>query len=375
MVEWNRVKEALPSMVSLLGVGAGGVLELQKHLDDASVCWALLRFDVGRGTFVRSKLVAIKCNGERVPVMTRGKMNALAPKVYSLFGDVHATIEVSTTKEITAESLCARLMSVFRGDDIGFSAQAMKEEYAKRLGRERSQSFQLDGSPPLAKKMRPVDTVETLQAVSKDRGQYNWALLNPRSLKVQEAGYGGLEEMRSYLVDDEVLFGVLRLNFGLGSEDPDQSTSQRGLAKHVFVHWVGPGVSVVKRGLANARMQEASDAISSFCFLTLRKEAHCKKDLDLASIIVDLRRLTVTDAVGHCAADWLSEEAYNATLDYEVRCRAFAEFDVISSDAAPDLPDAGAAVDNVRKSEGSWNWMLIGAKSTRQPRLPKTGWI
>jgi hypothetical protein len=369
MVEWSQVKEALPSVVSLLGVGAGGILELQQHLDDASVCWALLRFDVGRGTFARSKLVAIKCNGERVPVMTRGKMNALAPKVHSLFGDVHATIEVSTTKEITAEGLCTRLMSVFRGDDLRLSAQEMKEEYEKRLGRERSKSFQLDGSPPLqVARHRPEDTVQTLEAVSKDRGQYNWALLNPRTLDVQDAGYGGLEEMRSYLKEDEVLFGALRLNFGLGSEGPDQSTSQRGLTKHLFVHWVGPKVSVVKRGLSNARMQEASDKISSFCFLTLRKEAHCNQDLDLASIIADLRRLTVTDAVGQCAADWLSVEEYNASLDYEDRCRALTESDVSSPLDAAELPDAGAAVEHVRKSEGSWNWMLIGAKSSGQRR-------
>eukprot|EP00425_Heterocapsa_triquetra_P045239 CAMPEP_0195086184 /NCGR_PEP_ID=MMETSP0448-20130528/26389_1 /TAXON_ID=66468 /ORGANISM="Heterocapsa triquestra, Strain CCMP 448" /LENGTH=163 /DNA_ID=CAMNT_0040119629 /DNA_START=33 /DNA_END=521 /DNA_ORIENTATION=- len=124
--------------VSVLGAGAGGLEELREHVDDKMVSFALLRFQVGGGTFVRTKLVAIHCNGGAAPVMLRGWLNARRDEVFSVSGEVHANIEVQHAEELTIEYLCERLLPLFAADSGDYSLQALRHEYAKSVAQEAS---------------------------------------------------------------------------------------------------------------------------------------------------------------------------------------------------------------------------------------------
>merc|ERR1719162_933078 len=92
----------------------------------------------------------------------------------------------------------------------------------------------------------PATAADGLRAVGADKGSCNWVLLEPCSLELHSSGLGGLEDLKAHLAEDQVLFGALRLSFG--SSNGHCGAGSTGITKHIFVHWVGPRVSVVQRG-------------------------------------------------------------------------------------------------------------------------------
>jgi len=356
---------------ALLGAGAGGVAELRRHFDSAGVAWALHRFQVGSGTFLRTKLVAIHLNGEDTPAVHRGRLNSRGPEAFALLGDVHATLEVTKPEELTAKGLCQRLLPLFASDNLGdHSLQALQREYesaVQRTRQARAPEFVPPASP--APVREDVGAAQALRAVGAEVGPFNWVLLEPTKLELHACGAGGLEEMKKHLAEDKVLFGVLRLSFGGGAKraaltpstlTPTGASGGR-LAKHVMVHWMGPGVGAVKRGRWNARAQEAATEIGRHCAVAFRREARREADLDLEDILRDLRRLTALDA----AALRLSAEGYFAALLEESRERdAQARREAARArGAAPHaLPSLADAVAAVRAASGHLDWALCGWK-------------
>lgn len=379
----------------VLGVGAGGVEELAKRLDSGTVSWALLRFQVGGGTFARVKWVVIHCNGEDTPVILRGLLNARSQEVLSALGDAHANVEVVCTKDLTVEYLCERLLPLFAADDMNYSLQALRSEYGKTVAEMQEEvarkqleaealQKQEEAEAEKAREYMPTRE-EALQGVGADRGSYNWALLEPGKLELYRAGFGGLQEMQAWLADDRVLFGVLRLSFGHSDGQGSAARSHADVTKYVFVHWVGPSVGAVRRGRWNARLQEASKLIGTSVASAFKREAHSRRDLDLEELASEVRRLTVVDrraAKGGVAAARICAEEYIKALAEEERQRqaaaqARAEEAKRKKDAEQQqqsrakaakkevLPDLRTAVEAVSTPSGRWNWVLCG-----WPRAP-----
>jgi len=407
--------------VSILGCGIGGIEELRQVVDDNTVAWALLRFQVGGGTFIRTKLIAIHCNGSNTPVMQRGLLNARSKEVLSHLGEVHASLEVTSGSELTIEYLCERLLRLFAADNMDLSLHALLQDYsrmvreAEEAARRRSaeaaemaefsrrrasearqaaaaEAAAAEAAAKLAQKaetatavIQDVSVEDAFRGVSADKGAFNWLLLDPsRSLGLHKAGDGGLDEMKTYLAEDRVLFGALRLSFG------------HGLTKQVLVHWAGPRVSIVRRGVWNARSGEASALIGKWCSVTLRKEAHQLKDLDLDDIVMELRRFTVLGLAAGDVASRISVEEYRIALAEEAREREalveqqkkqamlgqgqeapaskwglelvedVEEKDLHCHDQVSErkeqtqLPELKTAVASVRDADGAWNWVLCG---------------
>lgn len=394
--------------VCVLGVGAGGIVELSSHLRDDMVCWALLRFQVGGGNFERTKLVAIHCNGESTPVMLRGWLNERSTEVLSLLGEVHANIDVKGPKELTVDALCQRVLPLFAADNSTFknvtlSLDALKEEMNAQLQREAEQRLkaaeaeqQLKAAAasraatpapaaivamtaPLKKSLTAADG---LRAVGTEKGSCNWVLLEPRSLELHSSGLGGLEDLKANLAEDQVLFGALRLSFGSSSGSGGARTS--GITKHIFVHWVGPRVSVMQRGKCNARLATATTLVGQYCGVAFNRQAHCLADLGLDDVISELRRLTVVEtltAADGIAASRISAAEYLAGLKEEALAREIAKEEALAREesmkakeeaetvAAPpiSLPvekpapvDLKTAIKEVRATSGEWNWVLCG---------------
>jgi hypothetical protein len=57
--------------------GVGGVEEMVRHMDDATVLFGILRFVFGRGPFARVKYVSVHLQGEHCPGVMRGRLNAM----------------------------------------------------------------------------------------------------------------------------------------------------------------------------------------------------------------------------------------------------------------------------------------------------------
>jgi len=392
----------------VLGVGSGGVEELAQQLDNGMVSWALLRFQVGGGTFARVKCVAVHCNGQDTPVILRGQLNSRGQEVLMDLGDVHANVEVVCAEDLTVEYLCERLLPLFATDDMSYSLQALRAEYGKSVAemqefiRQQQEEARRQEEEARAREAREAALAaeaaeaemceyavmptweEALQAVGSDRDSYNWALLEPTQLALFRAGYGGLEEMRAWLPADRVLFGLLRLSFGGGEGEGGGATrTHADITKHVFVHWVGPAVGAIKRGRWNAQLQDASRVISSRAAVAFKREAHDLKSLDLEELMSEVRRVTVIDRRAATsrtvAAARICAEEYAKALAEEGRRRAAAEAlageakrraaeaarpepspEEAAAAEPPPLPDLRSAVEAVGTRSGKWNWVLVG---------------
>lgn len=369
--------------VTVLAVGAGGIEELHDQLHDAMVCWAILRFQVGSGSFARTKFVAIHFNGNGVQAIRRGQLNARSKDILPELGKVHATIEVKSVDDVNVGSLCERLLPFFVSDSgiegASASAESLRQSYEaqiasrRRLSRKKS-SIKSSESLTAKEKSGPIITTDVaLKAVSAKHGPFNWLLLEPTELEMHNAGYGGLLEMKTWLADDKVLFGAVRFTFGWieGSK----------IVKHIFIHWVGPKTSAVRRSKWNAQKRAATDKVRQHCVLALHKEAHALEDIDLEDLIKELRRLTTLDGMsseGQGGAEAISVEEYLKALEKEREEQMSIEDteSVEDEEAAPPLPNVKTAVTTVRNEGGGWNWALLGFEGATVPAagqpLPET---
>jgi hypothetical protein len=75
----------MPVALKCVGRGVGGVEEMATFLDPKTVCFGLLRCDVGAasvgGVLSRQKYVAVHWNGEECPTIKRGRANAQKAEV------------------------------------------------------------------------------------------------------------------------------------------------------------------------------------------------------------------------------------------------------------------------------------------------------
>merc|ERR1712048_71025 len=126
---------------------------------------------------------------------------------------------------------------------------------------------------------------EALRNVGQDLTSFNWALLEPTKVNLYHAGFGGLEEMKTYLASDKVLFGVLRFSFPRDCDAPP-------IVKFLFVHWIGSEASAVRRGQWNSKLEAAASAVRKACDFAFRKTAYIPEDLMLDGLIEELARVT-----------------------------------------------------------------------------------
>jgi len=368
----RRANGAARGPLVLLGAGAGGVEELRRALEGAGVCWALHRFQVGSGTFVRTKLVAIHVNAEHVPALQRARLNARGPEVLAALGKAHATLEVAKAEELTAEHLCRRLLPLFASDNLGdYSLLALQRDYERAVLRAGQVARRPQQAPELGSR---ASAEHALREVGLEAGQFNWALLDPARFELHGSGCGGLEEMRDHLAEDRVLFGILRLSFGCGQRSGARTPAPH-VTKHVLVHWMGPSVGAVQRGRWNARAQEAAALVARYCAVALRREVRRASDLRLEELLKDLRRLTAVDvaAARISAAEYLSALREEAR-EREARARRQAVPQPCEQAPGPagiGLEDALAAV---KEPSGDCDWLLCGWRpALASPRSPALG--
>merc|ERR1712217_953626 len=81
------------------------------------------------------------------------------------------------------------------------------------------------------------------------------------------------------------------------------------IVKFVFVHWIGPEVSPVRRGQWNSKLEEASTLVRKFCDFAFRRTAYVADDFDPANFINELARLTCNNEsrARRISVDWYFE--------------------------------------------------------------------
>lgn len=358
--------------ITVLGVGSGGVEELRELLEDSSVSWALIRFQVGS----TSKFASLHFNGEEVGSVKRGRLNARTQEVLTMFGEAHTNLEVKWKEEFTLDFLCEKMLPVFGKAAVAennSSAAELKQGYELAVQSCREAQSEKDKLNPssdgrFTAKDRPdleFTTEKCLKAVALQQGQFNWVLMEPTKLELHNAGYGGIEEMKQSLDVNKVLFGLARMAFGRSEAQCGQAFVP-GIVKHVFIHFIGHKVPVVKRGQWNAKQKDAEKEIKSVCAPMLRKECHSEEELDLQELITELDRLAIASSPSSLDESVFCRARINAK-DYEEALAAeMKEYPLRwdgGSGAAGGLPEAKTAITTVRSTSGLWNWALFGAST------------
>lgn len=131
-------------------------------------------------------------------------------------------------------------------------------------------------------------SIETaLRAVGGNLGEFNWLLLEAETMGLYNAGTGGVEELKLWLDQALVLFGVLRLPFIHGG---------RKVVKHVMLQWMGPKISIVRRGKLVNKAIEAEGRFKSVCpFILFRVEVGSIAEFVLQDILNDVRKKCLVD--------------------------------------------------------------------------------
>jgi hypothetical protein len=214
---------------------------------------------------------------------------------------------------------------------------------------------------------------QALSAIGNASNPHNWLLLEPMGLQVHRTGCGGLDEMRQWLPDDSVMFGVLRFYFPRESSAPP-------IVKYLFVHWIGSKVSVVRRGQWNSKLEKAALKIRSACDFAFRKTAYALEDLQLVDVIEELRRVTciTSSDTRQLSVEWYSEGLQIATEEstaqkYVARsqnstCTDQSPDDELQLSTKPFLRDSAQhAIKLVREDGRQWKWVLLTVVECRVP--------
>lgn len=148
---------------------------------------------------------------------------------------------------------------------------------------------------------------EALSSVAQSSSTLNWIMLEPTHLDLHGAGHCGLEELKLHLPFDKVMFAVLRCAFPRTGEP---------IIKRIFIHWIGPEVSPVKRGRWNSRLEAAMSTVRESMDFAFTKTAYAIEDLDLAALMGELCRVTYDrEAKGReLSAEWYLEGFASAGL-------------------------------------------------------------
>merc|ERR1712232_251003 len=129
------------------------------------------------------------------------------------------------------------------------------------------------------------DRAKVLAEVSQPTGACNWVLLEAGRLELHHAGCDGLAGMKQWLTPNKVLFGVIRFTFPRQSDAPP-------IVKYVFIHWIGPEASAVRRGQWNSKLADAVSLLRKSCDFAFQTTAYGLEDLELDHLIKELLRLT-----------------------------------------------------------------------------------
>jgi len=115
------------------------------------------------------------------------------------------------------------------------------------------------------------------------KGSTNWVLLGYKDnthINVVGKGSGGADEAASHLSDDQVNYGLVRINF---TADDDTTRT-----KFVFYAWAGPSASVLWKGKISVHKASIKTIFKDFA---VELQSDNKEELSEAEIIKQVKRV------------------------------------------------------------------------------------
>lgn len=200
------------------------------------------------------------------------------------------------------------------------------------------------------------------------------------------AGSSGLEEMREFMWNCEVVWALVRLEFGSGSF---------ARSKCVFLHFTGKDAPPLKRGKANSMTEKLRKAVEEGSPVHASIHFEQVSDVTLENVIGEAGKNMVIDSMPSGAvasmkehqkqmargARWaarggkpVAEEAEAAETDQglEAAPEAAASAEVAAAEEQPSRVSklqTSAQLQQVGRTNGGVNWALVGADATLLPLI------
>jgi NADPH-dependent ferric siderophore reductase len=148
---------------------------------------------------------------------------------------------------------------------------------------------------------------------------------------VLSRGSGSLPEMNAHLAETKVLYGLVRMGFGAGAFKR---------VKHLFVHWTGPKVPIMKRGQWNAVKSDMQELMRPY---TMDLSASSLDEIEVQVVVDAIKGVIVSDGDDE-AMEAFSVSGFMAALKEEQE-KAAAAAAVAEGDAKRKQAEAKAKAD------------------------------
>jgi len=340
--------------------GEGGIPKLQILLEHNQVFYSLVNMRIKNKRKKRNVPIFIQFVGENAPASKKAELQDLVEEAQTLFGDVEGGLTVTSKDQVTSEQIMSALPSAFHDGDIDL------DDHSRKRGPNDGAKM-IIGPDGVKRFVRADDDdeeeriQEILQLIHSDMGWINWVVFKTNSHKLELAsensfGSGSMYEMVKHLDTKNVLWGLIRLSFGV---------RPYRRSHWAMIHWTGPRCPNVKRGRKNAQYGKMDNLLRPFgvALSFNRLEEFTPKNL-----IVRVRKIVVTDGMDDEGPE--DDDAVNALL-YEQFKAALAEEEKVNANTTKklkvDRQEDGELtlqeiVEMVRTPEEEVNWVLISPK-------------
>jgi len=371
----------MDSALVLAGSGHGSIDEMQALVDTRSVMWALCRIEVGKGSFRRHKLLCLHLNGQDCPAVTRGRANAHTVDVLQFFcahgESCHATLELHTKADVTADAILQRVCHIFVTDDLGeYSIESLLADYRTQIQSTPAEDLghaiaDIDQSEDLACTPSSFASCElehfatgreALTRIGDHQGPCAWVLIGPDpvNLPLVASGYG-MDALRDVLSshNQSVLYGIIRLPVGFGS---------LRRTRHVFIHAIGEKTSAFRRGRDGFVQPKMRHALGKFADMPIAVEITRTIELSCEMIIEKIRRASVVDDFFLCDQGDSKSSRWVEVLRAPIEQQRY-PLPIVAPPSAPQPAEATGAAKSLSPQEavglvcrpGSHlNWALFG---------------
>jgi len=384
----------------VLGTGDFGIDEFRDAIPDGDkgVCFGVVSITIGSGTFARTKNIFIQFAGKNTPSMAKGLATKQANNAQKLLGSTNATVHFDEKAEVTLAGIFEQVGNLFVSDDLGnnsrfnssWSLEEIQIMYQKQIEEKRQEYEQLVLSQPLPMPIpEKVDRItEILNLIHEDMGWVNWVLFKPTTKKLKllnEDSFGGgtIYKMREFLDPEQVIFGLLRMSFGVIPYRRNH---------FVMLMWVGKKVQRIKRGKMAARRPNMYELLKPH---NIQIELERPDQVTVENIITRVRKIVVIDGDEDESAEIQEAklmEEFEAALREEEEANANREkmLDADKPQETPDLIECATTMkpqlsnttfetvdqlltysDKITDVDDAMNWMLIQHTKPKKKRKGK----
>jgi len=309
--------------LNVLATGTGDVTELVQYLDDDKVVYFLVRKLEQIDNTAAIKFCYIRWLGENLPRMQKAKLGATSSAIQQVFLPYHVSLDSPDKHEVT-DSNIMKLINAASGTAVHIlhekpaarpvqhaqpkseSPQTIqktvsvnkpvslssattenvgKSQPTRGMGGEKhvASSTKTDGVISFADEQAIQDAIKSVRS---DGNPNDWCLITytaPKSstLKLHASGQGGLDELRSHLKDDVVMYGLVRT-----TDKIDDTVA----VKFCFVDWRGENIN---------RMQRANLGVHSGEVTALLRPYHADVQChDLSEVTIEIIKAKIQFASG-----------------------------------------------------------------------------